>query len=94
MTDTIPQTNGTIPQTDGVEFLDSEGRRYRIYDTPVTPTGGAQMDLTTPDLNLMRQWFDAVQDVSPEYLEAKDFALARRLYERLGIRVPNSMKDR
>lgn len=25
----------TTPQTDGVDFLDSEGRRYRIYDTPV-----------------------------------------------------------
>ncbi len=33
MTDAIPQASGTIPQTDGVAFLDSEGRRYTIYDT-------------------------------------------------------------
>ena len=34
MTDTIPQASGTIPQTDGVDFLDSEGRRYTVHDTP------------------------------------------------------------
>ena len=78
MTDTIPQT-----EDERQARADEEARRGR---------GVEPMDLTAPDLDLMRQWFDAVHDVSPEYLDTEDFALARRLYERLGMRVPNSIK--
>lgn len=43
------------------------------------------------DLNLFRQWFDSVHDVNPEYLGKADYALAKRIYERLGMRVPDSI---
>lgn len=43
------------------------------------------------DLNLFRQWFDSVHDNTPEYLGKADYALAKRLYERLGMRVPDSI---
>ena len=49
------------------------------------------LDLTEQDIDRLRQWFDAVQDVSPKYLEPADFDLARRIYERLGMRVPLSL---
>ena len=51
------------------------------------------MQLSNEELDLTRQWFDAVQDLNPKYLEPKDFALARQLYEHLGFRVPNSLKQ-
>lgn len=47
--------------------------------------------LDSRDLELVRQWFDAVQDVNPEYLEAEDFALAKKVYGRLNLRVPRSV---
>ena len=43
------------------------------------------------DLDLFRQWFNSVQDTNGGYLNAADFALARRLYEALGMRVPGSI---
>lgn len=42
-------------------------------------------------LNLYRQWFNAVQDLHPAYLEYADYALAKEIYERLGARVPHSI---
>lgn len=48
--------------------------------------------LTLDELELCRQWFDSVQDTNPAYLEQKDYALAKKLYERLGCRVPNSIE--
>ena len=50
-----------------------------------------KLDLSEDDLHLFRQWFDSVQDVNPQYLEAKDYALAKKLYEHLGWRVPHSI---
>jgi hypothetical protein len=52
------------------------------------------MKLARDDLDLFRQWFDNVQDVNPQYLEAADFQLAARLYNELGMRVPNSISER
>ena len=49
-------------------------------------------DLTRGDLSLMRQWFDCVQDLNPQYLTWDDFQLARRLYEVLEMRVPSSVE--
>lgn len=43
------------------------------------------------EVDLLRQWYDAVVDLNPKYLEQKDHALAKRLYEVVGIRVPNSL---
>lgn len=45
------------------------------------------------EMNLFRQWFDSVQDLNPKRLLAEDYVLAAKLYERLGMRVPNSIAD-
>lgn len=54
---------------------------------PVADAGPVPRD----DMELCRQWFDAVQDLNPRYLERADYALARRLYTRLGMRVPHAI---
>jgi len=46
---------------------------------------------TDAKLDIYRQWFDAVQDLSPEYLEPLDYQLAKQLYKELGRRVPKSI---
>jgi hypothetical protein len=43
------------------------------------------------DLNLVRQWFNAVQDTMPQYLERRDFELAAQIHRTLGLRVPLSV---
>lgn len=47
--------------------------------------------LTAAELHLIREWFDNVQDINRIYLEPKDYALAKRVYEALGMRVPHSI---
>lgn len=49
--------------------------------------------LSADDLNLIRQWFDWVQDVLPLYLEAEDYLLAARIYEALDYRGPYPVRD-
>lgn len=49
------------------------------------------MELMAEELELVRQWFNAVQDLNPHYLEKSDYELARKIYQRLGIRVPSSI---
>jgi hypothetical protein len=49
------------------------------------------MQLEVNELELVRQWLDSVQDVSPAYLKQQDYELARRIYQSLGRRVPGSM---
>ena len=44
------------------------------------------------EADLFRQWYDAVSDANPAYLEGADHALAAKLYEALGFRIPNRMK--
>jgi hypothetical protein len=44
------------------------------------------MNLTNEELDLARQWFDAVQDMNPAYLEQKDRDLAQKIYAQLGMR--------
>jgi len=46
------------------------------------------MNLTKDDAEIVRQWFDALEDTRPDYIETKDYALAKRLYEFLEMRVP------
>lgn len=50
-------------------------------------------DFSKDELHLIRQWFDAVQDTNPKYLERADYLLARRLYEALEMLVPHSIRD-
>lgn len=41
------------------------------------------MDFTWQELNLIRQWFNAVEDLAPKYLEQPDRDLARKIKERM-----------
>ncbi|MGI4942053.1 MAG: hypothetical protein ACRYHQ_16080 [Janthinobacterium lividum] len=59
-------------------------------DRPETTRAG--LPLSREDIDLIRQWFNNVQDVNPQYLERQDYDLAQRIYEHLGHRVPNSIK--
>ena len=43
------------------------------------------------ELDLVRQWFDAVQDLNPAFLKREDYALAARLYAILGMRIPDKV---
>ncbi|BBE51790.1 hypothetical protein OYT1_ch2274 [Ferriphaselus amnicola] len=49
------------------------------------------MKLTKEQLELTRQWFDAVQDLNPRYLTQEDCVLANAIYQELGMRVPHSI---
>lgn len=49
------------------------------------------IQLTDEEVNLVRQWFNAVQDLKPAYLQAPDFKLAARVYEACGARLPSSI---
>jgi len=51
------------------------------------------MQLTNEELELCRQWFNSVQDRNPDYLTGDDYTLAIKIYEKLGIRVSNSIRD-
>ncbi len=44
------------------------------------------MDLNRDELDLLRQWYNAVQDMAPEYLEARDHELAGKILAALGIK--------
>ncbi len=44
------------------------------------------MELSTQERDLIRQWFNCVQDVNPRYLGHADYELAVRIYESLGCR--------
>ncbi|EKH9212929.1 hypothetical protein PAQ92_004719 [Vibrio parahaemolyticus] len=50
--------------------------------------------LSDEQLHRIRQWFDAVQDLNPSFLEKEDYILAKSIYESLGMRVPNSINDK
>lgn len=49
------------------------------------------INFTVDELELFREWFGSVQDMNPAYLKRKDYELAKKLCERLGHRVPNSI---
>jgi hypothetical protein len=65
---------------------------------PVDPGGGfrhdPQMEISGNDLHRVRQWFDAIQDTNPAYLEIGDFVLAKRIYESFSQYVPRSITER
>lgn len=65
----------------------ADSRFKRIIED--SPPG---MGFSEQELHRLRQWFDHAQDTDEAFLDADDYALARRLYERLGMRVPDSMK--
>lgn len=49
------------------------------------------LKLSDFDLDVIRQWFNGVQDATPRYLEQRDFELAARIHRALGLCVPLSV---
>lgn len=49
------------------------------------------IQLTEEEANLVRQWFNAVQDINPAYLKEPDFKLAAKVYEACNARLPQSI---
>lgn len=49
------------------------------------------MKLDENELNLIREWFDCAEDLCHKYLREEDYVLANRIYQTLGVRVPNSI---
>lgn len=47
---------------------------------------GETMQLTEEELNLIRQWFNAVEDLNPKYLEKADKDLIEKIRVFLGVR--------
>lgn len=43
---------------------------------------------TAAEADLLRQWFNAVEDVAPKFLELADYELAIKLARLLGTREP------
>lgn len=64
------------------------GLRAALAAAPAAP---AVQPLTDAELELCRQWFDALQDTNGGYLDRADYVLAARLYRVLGMRVPSSI---
>ena len=52
------------------------------------------MDFTQEELHIIRQWFDNVQDTNDNYLKDYDYELAKKIYNKVGMRIPNSINDR
>lgn len=50
-----------------------------------------EFKLTDGEIHLVRQWFDSVQDNNPAYLQIPDYVLAKKVYESVGWRVPDSV---
>ena len=63
-----------------------------------TPEGAAPVQpliiepFSSTDLNLIRQWFNAVQDVTPQFLDANDYRLAIRIMGMTGFPIYDSMR--
>jgi hypothetical protein len=49
------------------------------------------IEFTKEEVDLFRQWFDNEQALNRKYLEQSDYKLAKKLYEKLGMRVPSSI---
>lgn len=50
------------------------------------------MELSKQELHLIREWFDALEDTRPDYIDTADYALAKRIYEAAGMRVPGHVE--
>lgn len=62
-------------------------RKKRVVGVPT-------MELSEAELQTLCEWFGAVQDTNPTYLERKDFHLGCRLYLAAGRRVTDEMRKK
>ena len=63
---------------------------YSPYKTD--PTTEVDFRLTRGEIDLLRQWFNSLEDLNPHYLRRKDYKLAVRIHDHLGARIANSVK--
>ena len=76
-------------------------RKYKTDDRGIiinefeeeTKAGPFSEGLCAKDVQRVREWFDAVQDIAPQFLNRKDYLLAKKIYEELNFRVPNTIVD-
>jgi len=52
----------------------------------------AALRLSDKEAHLVREWFDSVQDLSPDYLEPRDYKLAEKVYKAVEMRVPHNVQ--
>lgn len=52
------------------------------------------MTFSEGELELFRQWFNALEDLSPKFLDGKDYLLAKKVLDELGVRAPKSMLEK
>jgi hypothetical protein len=83
---------------DGVWFGDRHPKekgaywwRKRLSASPAAPTQVETQALSKEEVDVCRQWFDALQDVHGGYLNPLDYTLASKLYQMVGLRVPDSI---
>lgn len=50
--------------------------------------------LSEEENHVCRRWFDSLQDMHPAYLGVRDYVLAAKLYQRCGMRIPNSITSK
>lgn len=74
------------------ERVAGERAYQRLKEKGVIFVQPPHLELAEQDIGLIRQWFEVVQDVSPEYLNKHDYELAKKVYEAIGLIVPNSVK--
>lgn len=43
---------------------------------------------TREELDLIREWFNATEDTAPKYLESRDYDLADKICDALGVKRP------
>ncbi len=70
------------------EMVDVARKHQAKLDRERTKMTNPEIQLTVDELNIARQWFDAVQDLNPAYLTLQDYELAQKIYQKLGMRVP------
>lgn len=72
-------------------YCDEDEFPVKLYTAPQPAIQAERVPLTDGQTELCLQWFNAVQDLNPAYLDSADFVLAKSLYDRAGRRVPASV---
>jgi hypothetical protein len=50
------------------------------------------LELTPDEANLIREWFNSVQDLNHKFLGGADYSLAKRIHEYMGMQVSKSIE--
>lgn len=75
-------------------FADHGVTHWITVTPPRVSDGLGDILLTESEIDRVRQWFNSAQDVNPKYLEPADFDLAARIYQILGMRLPDSIRSK